>query len=530
MTMPDVRPGLNGVLDPLLPEHLDRIALGVVGGLGLSFGQLDAAIDALSDELRAAGVEPGDTIAIVMPNSLEFVIAFLAITRVRATAAPLNPAYKEGEFAFFLEDQHAVVVMDLPAERGNAEALAASAALGLPVWDVVADGEGSVSLYATAPLGPAVATTPVEPESDVALFLHTSGSTSRPKGVPLTHANLLASIGNIGRTYAFDRNDRSLLVMPLFHVHGLMAGLLAPLAFGASVHLPQSGRFSASTFWRDVVASGATWYTAVPTIHQILLTRRAEDYPRDDPPKLRFIRSCSSPLAPALLSEMEASFGAPVLEAYAMTEAAHQVASNPLPQHGPHKPGSVGRAQGVDIAILDETGTPCPAAAVGEVCIRGSNVTCGYLNNPEANQASFAGGWFHTGDQGYLDPDGYLFITGRIKEIINRGGEKISPSRIDEVLLAHPGIAQAVSFAMPDPKYGEEVAAAIIPKSGVTLTADELTEFCLRHLSEFQVPKRFYFADSLPMTGSGKIQRRTVAEHFLASGQHAAASVARASD
>lgn len=515
MTIPDVRPGLNGVLDPLLAENRDRTAIEVVGGLGLSFGQLDAAIDALSDELRAAGVKAGDTIAIVVPNSLEFVIAFLAVTRVRAGAAPLNPAYKDGEFAFFLEDQRAGLVLDLPTERGNADARAASAALGLPVWDILVGGAGAVSLHVTAPLGPAVVATPVEPESDIALFLHTSGSTSRPKGVPLTHANLMASIGNIGRTYAFDRNDRSLLVMPLFHVHGLMAGLLAPLAFAASVHLPRSGRFSASTFWRDISACGATWYTAVPTIHQILLARRAEDYPRDDPPKLRFIRSCSSPLAPALLAEMEASFSAPVLEAYAMTEAAHQVASNPLPQDGPHKPGSVGRAQGVDIAILDETGTPCPASTVGEVCIRGRNVTRGYLNNPDANRASFAGGWFHTGDQGYLDPDGYLFITGRIKEIINRGGEKISPSRIDEVLLAHPGIAQAVSFAMPDPKYGEEVAAAVIPKSGVALTANELTEFCLRHLSEFQVPKRYFFADSLPMTGSGKIQRRAVAEHFL---------------
>lgn len=297
----------------------------------------------------------------------------------------------------------------------------------------------------------------------MALFLHTSGTTSRPKGVPLTQANLAASLANIRGTYEFTPEDVSLLVMPLFHVHGLMAAFLAPLSAGATVVLPAEGRFAAGTFWKDAAAHGVTFYTAVPTIHQILVARAEHDYPADAPPPLRVIRSCSSSLAPATLAALEAKFKAPVLEAYAMTEASHQMTSNPLPKHGAHKPGSVGKAQGaVQVAILDASNAVLPAGEVGEVCIRGPNVTAGYRNNPAANEEAFAGGWFHTGDQGKLDEEGYLRLTGRIKELINRGGEKISPIEVDGALLSHPGVAEAVSFAAPDEKYGESVAAAVV--------------------------------------------------------------------
>lgn len=512
--------GLDGLFTSVARENPDATALGLAdGSRALSFARLQERIESVANELVAAGLKPGDLVALAMPNSIEFVVAFLAITWVRATAAPLNPAYRQEEFEFFLDDQRPVMVLDLAGEQANGEARSAAEKLALPIGEIAWRDE-RIELPAGFRIrGTPVPRTPVEPATDVALFLHTSGTTSRPKGVPLTHRNLLASIRNISQTYELGSTDRSVLVMPLFHVHGLVAGLLAPLAAGAAVYLPASGKFSASTFWADMARCQATWYTAVPTIHQILLARHDSDYPRDNPPPLRFIRSSSAPLAPAVLEELEHKFRAPVLEAYAMTEAAHQMAANPLPNHGPHKPGSVGIGQNVAIAILDDRLQPLEPLQEGEVCVRGENVTPGYRNHPEANEAAFAGGWFHTGDLGYLDAEGYLFITGRIKDIINRGGEKIAPSRIDAVLLDHPAVSAAVAFGVPDAKYGEEVHCALVLKPGAQTTPDEMTAFCLSKLSPFEIPKRFHFVDDLPVTGSGKVQRKQVAEHFLSGDQ-----------
>uniref|UniRef100_A0A2P2N168 Uncharacterized protein MANES_14G025500 n=1 Tax=Rhizophora mucronata TaxID=61149 RepID=A0A2P2N168_RHIMU len=258
----------------------------------------------------------------------------------------------------------------------------------------------------------------------------------------------------------------------------------------------------------------ATWYTAVPTIHQIILHLHSSS-PEPVYPNLRFIRSCSASLAPAILTRLEESLGAPVLEAYAMTEAAHLMSSNPLPEDGPHKAGSVGKPVGQEMAILDENGVAQGPNVKGEVCIRGPNVTKGYKNNPDANKVAFRYGWFHTGDLGFLDLDGYLHLAGRIKELINRGGEKISPIEVDTVLLSHPDIAQAVAFGVPDDKYGEEINCAIIPRDGSNVDEAEVLRFCKKNLAAFKVPKRVFITDSLPKTASGKIQRRIVAEHFL---------------
>lgn len=365
--------------------------------------------------------------------------------------------------------------------------------------------------------------------SDEALFLHTSGTTSRPKGVPLTHANLMASIENIIATYQFTPDDVSLLVMPLFHVHGLMAGLLSPLCGGASVVIPAGGRFSAATFWTDAVDNKVTFYTAVPTIHQILVSRSEKDYPKSNPPPLRFIRSCSSSLAPATLHKVEELFNAPVLEAYAMTEASHQMTSNPLPSIGPHKPGTVGKAQGsVQVTILGPGPefAQLPPGEIGEVCIRGPNVTSGYRNNPKANEESYGGGWFHTGDQGLMDEEGYLQLTGRIKELINRGGEKISPLEVDACLLSHPDVAEAVSFAAPDEKYGEVVAAAVVLTDGgkEKLAKGEdlvasIKNHCAVKLSAFKTPTQVFITDELPKTATGKVQRRFMVDAFITGGK-----------
>lgn len=275
-----------------------------------------------------------------------------------------------------------------------------------------------------------------------------------------------------------------MLVMPLFHVHGLLAGFLAPLASGGSVIVPL--RFSASDFWENFNLHKANWYTAVPTIHQILL----KSPPPNPMPNIRFIRSCSSPLSPKVFHELEKTFGAPVLEAYAMTEAAHQMTSNPLPP-GKRMPGSVGIGQGVEVKILDQNGDEVKRGSEAEICIRGENVTKGYLNNPEANKSSFTkGGFFRTGDQGKQDEDGYVIITGRIKELINKGGEKISPIELDNTIVQHPSVSEAVSFAIDDEMYGQDVGIAVVLKSGQDVTEADLRKWLTDKVAKFKLPKK----------------------------------------
>eukprot|EP00177_Eucheuma_denticulatum_P000011 GFKZ01000021.1.p1 GENE.GFKZ01000021.1~~GFKZ01000021.1.p1 ORF type:complete len:525 (+),score=80.12 GFKZ01000021.1:368-1942(+) len=466
--------------------------------------------------LLTTSIPPHSTVALILPNIPEFPIAYLAITATALSAAPLNPAYTADEFSFYLSDAqvHTVIVpTDTPQ---NAPILTAAQSLALPVIRLPPHLAHPASEFEETPDAPYPTAADYNPgPADVAMFLHTSGTTSRPKGVPLSHANLTSSLANIAQTYELSPSDRCLLVMPLFHVHGLMAATLTTLATGGAVVFPPGGKFSASAFWPALVSARATWYTAVPTIQQILLARADKDYPAE-PPKLRFIRSCSASLAPAVLQRLESRFGAPVLEAYAMTEAAHQMTSNPLPKYGERKAGSVGIAQGgVKVAVLDERNEVVGVGVGGEVCIQGDNVTKGYQNNPAANEVAFAGGWFHTGDQGVLDADGYLTLTGRIKELVNRGGEKISPLEVDAALLAHDGVKEAVSFAVPDEKYGEEVNAAVILKEGVAVGAEDLSKFASGKLAAFKVPKRFFICDDLPRTATGKIQRRIVSKHFL---------------
>ncbi len=481
-------------------------------------------------------------LSVVHLPQVDFIVAFLAVTCARAVAAPLNAAYKEAEFAFYIEDAGASLVL-LPGAGGAGPAgapgpRAAAARLGVPVaalatsWSfggalAVRVTPQSPSLRPLPPRAPAAANAAAaaaDPPrtSDAALFLHTSGTTSRPKGVPLTHANLAASLTNIAATYELTPDDCSFLVMPLFHVHGLMAGLLAPLAAGGAVGLPPEGRFAASTFWAGVSQCGATFYTAVPTMHQVLLARGHAERDAAGAPRLRFIRSCSSALAAPTLVKLEAAFGAPVLEAYAMTEASHQMTANPLPCHGPHKPGTVGKAAGsVAVGVLDgHNALITTPGQIGEVCIRGPNVTAGYRNNPVANAEAYAGGWFHTGDQGSLDADGYLTLTGRLKELINRGGEKISPLEVDAALLAHPAVSEAVSFGAPDEKYGEVVAAAVVlvPGADAQGAADSIRALAATSLAAFKVPTRIFITASVPKTATGKVQRRFVAEHFCKAG------------
>lgn len=480
------------------PSHPAIVIAG--GGPTFTYEQLQQQVHALAKELNRFGINRADRVAIALPNGLEMIVSFLAAT-VAATAAPLNPGYKVDEFRFYLEDTSACAMIVPP--RGMEEAKRAA---GDKTFIIEADlnGRGQVCFESAAS---GISAKPDNPASDdIALVLHTSGTTSRPKRVPLSHRNLLASSRTVAETYKLTADDVSLCVMPLFHVHGLVASTLATLATGGTVVIVP--RFNPLSFWSIVREHGVTWYSAVPTIHQLLLSRNKGE---DRPPgaeQLRFIRSCSAALPPSTMGELESKFGAPVLEAYGMTEAAHQMASNPL-SPGERKPGSVGRETGVKIALLDERGDEILNGGKGEVAIKGPGVFSGYEENPEANTTSFTNGWFRTGDQGYLDGDGYLTLVGRLKELINRGGEKIAPLEIDEALAAHPAVAEAVCFSVPDRIYGEEVAAAVVLSSSETEAA--LIEHCRSLLADFKCPKKIHIVKAIPRTATGKIQRRNVA-------------------
>ena len=442
----------------------------------------------------------------MLPNGPAAATAFLGIA-AGATCAPLNPAYRIEEFVFYLEDLCAkAVVLEAGSDSAAREA---AARLGIRVIEVETEPRGPAGRLVWRGTEAAGGSVEFAQPDDVALVLHTSGTTARPKIVPLTHANLTASAGHIREALGLGPEDRCLNVMPLFHIHGLVAAVLATMAAGGTVACTPG--FEARRFFEWLEEFRPTWYTAVPTMHQAVLAqaeRRPEAARRAG---LRFLRSSSSALAPQVMQRLEEAFGAPVIESYGMTEAAHQMTSNPLPP-GVRKPGSVGLPAGPEVAVMDEAGNLLPAGRTGEVVIRGPNVTAGYENNPEANARAFTNGWFRTGDQGYFDEDGYLFLTGRIKEIINRGGEKISPREVDEVLLEHPAVAQAVAFAVPDERLGEDVAAAVVLRPGERATELELQEFAARKLVDFKVPRRIVLVDEMPKGPTGKIQRIGLAE------------------
>ena len=467
----------------------------------LTVAQLLGQIGGVGAELRQRGVGQADTVATILPNGPEAATVFLSVASA-AICAPLNPAYGADELEFYLGDLAATSL--LISSELDSPAREIARRRGITVIEIAVARDESAGRFTVDGVLPRSAAVGAPAPGDIALVLHTSGTTSRPKLVPLTHANLAASARNVGRTLQLAPGDRCLNVMPLFHIHGLVAATLASLGAGASVVCTPG--FLAPRFFDWMAASTPTWYTAVPTMHQAILAR-APGFPGViAESKLRFIRSSSSALPRQTLAELEQTFGVPVIEAYGMTEAAHQMASNPLPP-AVRKPGSVGVAAGPEVAIMDGAGALLAAGETGEIVIRGPNVTAGYLRNPAVNAASFTGGWFRTGDQGHLDEDGYLFLTGRLKEIINRGGEKIAPLEVDELLTSHPAVAQAVTFAVPHPTLGEEVAAAVVLRPGARATAGELREAVAARLAYFKVPRQVVFLDALPKGPTGKPQR-----------------------
>ncbi|MEZ5649722.1 MAG: acyl--CoA ligase [Burkholderiaceae bacterium] len=504
---------MSDTLQALLAAHDENApAIGAPGRPWMSFGALRALSTRVGASLAGHGIGPGDRVGIVLPNGPEMAAAFMTIAQF-ATTAPLNPAYREDEYSFYLTDLDARAL--IVADGDDGPAVAAARAHGIPLLRLAANPDGPAGDFtleaAAAPLAgearPAAA-------AEVALVLHTSGTTSRPKIVPLLQRNLAASARHIGQTLQLGSGDRCLNIMPLFHIHGLIAAVLSSLAAGASVSCTPG--FNALQFfaWLDEVAP--TWYTAVPTMHQAILARASRNAASLAKARLRFIRSSSASLPPQVMTALEDTFGAPVIESYGMTEAAHQMASNPLPP-AEHKAGSVGIAAGPRVEIAHEAENRLlNRGDTGEVVISGPNVTPGYDSNPQANEKAFfeidGERWFRTGDEGVQDEAGYLRITGRLKEIINRGGEKVSPLEVDEIIMDHPAVQQVVTFAMPHAKLGEEVACAVVLREGQSADEKSLREFAARRLADFKVPRRIVILDEIPKGATGKLQRIGLAD------------------
>ena len=506
----------------------EAVAIAAHEAPPLTYGALRALIDRAVRSLNDLGVGRGDRVGIVLPNGPEMATAFLCVASA-AASAPLNPAYRQDEFEFYLEDLKAKALI---VEAGSASpALRAAEKLGVALITLTPEPQAGAGAFRLSGASVDAVHSPskdgrlsrrpldrvdrarrarLQPAEadDVALILHTSGTTSRPKIVPLRHANIWTSARNIAASLELSDSDRALNVMPLFHIHGLIAGLAAPLARGGAVFCTPG--FNALKFFAEMEEAKPTWYTAVPTMHQAILTRAGRHKEIIARHPLRFVRSSSSSLPPTVIGELEAVFHCPVIEAYGMTEATHQMACNPL--NGIRKPGSVGLAAGPEIAIMDEAGQLLGHGETGEVVIRGDSVTAAYENNPKANAQAFVNGWFRTGDQGVIDADGYLTLTGRLKEIIIRGGEKISPREVDEALMDHPAVLQAVTFALPHPMLGEDVGAAVVLREGLTATEQELGAFLSERLAAFKTPRKILFLAEIPKGATGKLQRIGLAQ------------------
>ena len=471
----------------------------------LSYGEFKIFNEKISRQLAATNIINSDRAAIVLPNGPLMASSFLSISSYMS-AAPLNPSYKQEEFEFYLDDLKPKFLLVEP----NSKSLAVIAAknLNIPVFEMkisVNQPLGTFELFDKE-------TNYKNPNDyDEALVLHTSGTTSRPKIVPLSNLNIFTSAVNISKSLKLTADDHCLNIMPLFHIHGLIAVLSASAKVGASVCA--SNGFNALKFLDLAETQNITWYSGVPTMHQAILLRAQKNSDKAKKLNLRFIRSSSASLPPAIFEQLNDMFKTPVIEAYGMTEATHQMASNPLPP-AIQKPGLVGMPAGPEICIMNDKNEKLSQGEIGEICIKGDNVTNGYENNPEANKQSFANDWFRTGDEGFFDEDGYLKISGRLKEIINKGGEKISPLEVDNILMDFLPIDQALCFGYKDKMLGEDIAVAIKLKENKSCTEDDIKSYANEKLAKFKIPKKIFIVKDIPKGATGKLQRIGLAKKF----------------
>ncbi len=500
---------LPTLLEAAAERAPDGIAIAAPGRDPLTYAHLRRFVLEVGGALNDMGVGRNDRVAMVIPQGPEMAAAFVAVA-ASATCAPLNPAQRASEFTAYLSDLRpkALIVqsgLDCPVITVARES-------NIPIIELGPVREAAAGMFTLSGANRGGARERgIAQAGDIALLLHTSGTTARPKMVPLTQANISSSARSIAATLKLNDRDRCLNVMPLYHIHGLIGATLASLAGGGSIVCPPG--FEATAFFSWLKEFRPSWYTAVPTIHQAILAGAEEHAEIIAQYPLRFIRSCSAALPPRVQVVLERAFGAPVVEAYGMTEASHQISSNPLAP-ARRKIGSVGMATGCEVAVVGEAGLPLPPETLGEIAVRGPNVTAGYEDNPPANAAAFVNGWFRTGDLGLLDADGCLFIRGRLKEIVNRGGAKISPREVEDVLLDHPDVAQAVAFGGPHDSLGEDLVAAVVLRKPAAATEQAIRRFAATRLSDFRVPSRILIVDEIPTGASGKFPRSRLADHF----------------
>lgn len=499
-------PCLHGLVRDQANQDPEAPAVVAHGRSDLTYRLLNLQIQSVVEALVAFGVARNGRIAIVLPDGPELAVTLLAVSAL-ATSAPLNPAYRTPEFEFYLSDLDAQAL--ILGSGVDSPARAVAHARGIPVIELAVQAgaaAGAIQLVKNE-TRPSASPEFARP-GDVALVLHTSGTTSKPKLVPLTHSNLCASARNVQRHFSLTPQDRYLNVMPLFHMQGIMCTISTLLSGGTVVCSPG---FDAERFFAWWGEFRPTWYTAAPTIHQAILTQAPRHRDVIERHPLRFLRSSAAPLPRRVQAEMERELKAPAIEGYGLTETCMQSTTNPLPP-GRRKPGSVGVPAGPEVAVTDESGRLLPPGETGEVVIRGGNVTLGYAGDGAINLKTFRDGWFRSGDLGRFDRDGYLFVLGRLKDIINRGGEKISPSEVDEVLMSHPAVAHVVTFGMPHPTLGEDIAAAVVLQHDRSATEAEIRQFAAARLAEFRVPRRVLIVDEIPKGPSGKLQRAGLAE------------------
>ena len=483
----------------------DKIAITSENKSQISYKNLKIFIDNISKQLSGNGITNKDRAAIVLPNGPTMATSFLGISSYMS-AAPLNPSYKSEEYEFYLKDLNPKILIVEKNSKNPSIEIAKKLNIEICELKIHKDQpEGLFNLFENK------SDYSLPDENDEALVLHTSGTTSRPKIVPLSNNNIYSSSENISKSLDLTDKDHCLNIMPLFHIHGLIAVLATSMKVGASICA--SSGFNALKFLDLAKSEKITWYSGVPTMHQAILLRANKSGDVAKKLNLRLIRSSSASLPPAVFKNLNEVFNCPVIEAYGMTEATHQMTSNPLPPKQ-QKAGFVGIPAGPEVCIMDDNGNILKQGNVGEICIKGDNVTLGYENNDDANKTSFTNGWFRTGDQGYFDNDGYLKISGRLKEIINKGGEKISPLEVDNILMDHPSIDQAVCFGYEDKMLGENIASAIIIKDGMECSENEVLNYAEKKLAKFKIPKKIFFVDEIPKGATGKLQRNVLAKKF----------------
>lgn len=505
------RPPSFACLPDLLSHYAqsapDRRAILAPGRLPMTYDGLWLRTRDAVRELRSLGVSRSDRVAVVLPDGPEAAVAMVAVA-VGAICVPLNPGFTYDEYQrYFGELQLSAL---LTHDQLNSPSRRAAQALGIPVIEIVTragDAAGAFSIVGQA--SRRAAGDEFAFSADDAFILLTSGSTSRPKTVPLTHASVCLSAHNVGTAIELSARDRLLSVLPLYHGHGLISGLLAALAAGSSV-VCTSG-FDAKAFFGLLTEFRPTWYTAVPAIHQALLREADLQKKRARRSSLRLVRSASTSLSHDVFGGLQALFGVPVIDTYGMTEAATQIAANSLQRQ---KPGSVGRQAGPEIAIIDTRGRRLASGRRGEIALRGPTITRGYDNDAAATASAFRDGWFRTGDLGYLDADGYLFIVGRIKEIIHKGGQKVAPAEVEGALLSHPDVIDAAVVAVPHGRLGADVAAAVVLRPDAKVSPHGLRDFAREQLAGFKVPGLIRIVPEIPKGGGGKIKRGELAAAF----------------